>query len=224
MTLDTDNRKKGVFIVDDHPLVREWLATLINQQSDLQVWGEAGSAPEGLELIASTRPHAAVLDISMPGGSGIELIKNIKAVCPEVEVLVFSMHDESLYRERAFRAGARGYIRKREAPQDVLQAVRSVLEGKFYHKENTAEAMAGKFVGVKTPATDSLVEQLSDRELEVFHLLGRGFGLRQMAEELHVNVTTIRTYCARLKEKLKLSSAHELMREATSWHDRQSRK
>jgi DNA-binding NarL/FixJ family response regulator len=224
MPPEMDSPKKGVFIVDDHPLVREWLATLINQQSDLEVCGVAGSAAEGLELIVAAGPRVAIVDISMKGGSGIELIKEIKAVCPAVTVLVFSAHEESLYRERAIRAGAHGYVIKREATQEVLQAVRCVLEGKFYQSEKTAIVTAEKFAGLKTPATDSLAEKLSDRELEVFHLLGRGLGTRQIAEELRVNFRTVQAFCARIKDKLKLTSANQLMREATNWHDRQSRK
>src|SRR5208283_2221511 len=139
-----DRGKKRVFIVDDHPLVREWLATLINQQSDLEVCGEAGSASEGLERIPAAKPHVAVVDISMEGGSGIELIKNIKAICPKVEVVVFSVHDEALYAERAFRSGARGYIMKREATKHVLQAIRCVLEGKIYLGNKLVEMMAGR--------------------------------------------------------------------------------
>jgi len=219
MTPEADSQKRRIFIVDDHPLVREWLATLINQQSDLRVCGEAESASEGLKLIATARPHVAVVDIAMEGGSGIELIKNIKAAHPEVVVIVLSMHDEAFHCERALRAGARGYIMKREATKNVLQAIRSVLEGRLYISQRMAGMMAEKVVEGKSPDASSRVQRLSDRELEVFQLLGRGCSTRQIAQELHVNFRTVQTFCARIKEKLNLSSATELLREAMRWHD-----
>jgi|HubBroStandDraft_1064217.scaffolds.fasta_scaffold509008_1 DNA-binding NarL/FixJ family response regulator len=223
-TPDPDSPKRRIFIVDDHPLVREWLATLINQQSDLKVCGEAGSASEGIKLIPAVKPHVAVVDISMEGGSGIELIKDLKALCPEVLVIVLSMHDEGLYRERALRAGARGYVMKREATKTVLQAIRCVLEGKLYLSDKLARKLAGELVEGKTAATASPVELLSDRELEVFQLLGRGLGTRQIAEEMHVSFRTVQTFSARIKEKLNLTSATELLRVAMRWNDSQALK
>src|SRR5271154_6551596 len=178
-------QKAKVLLVDDHPLVREWLATLINQQSDLQVCGEADSAPKALQLIGTANPDIAVVDISMEGGSGIELIKNIKAGHAGVMVIVLSMHDEALYAERALRAGARGYIMKREATKRVLQAIRCVLGGKLYLSDKMALAMAEKFVDGRPGTAGFAIENLSDRELEVFHLLGKGCGTRQIADELH---------------------------------------
>jgi DNA-binding NarL/FixJ family response regulator len=217
-------QKAKVLLVDDHPLVREWLATLINQQSDLQVSGEADSAPKALQLIARINPEIAIVDISMEGGSGIELIKNIKASHPDVMVIVLSMHDEALYAERALRAGARGYIMKREATKGVLQAIRCVLGGKLYLSDKMAMTMAEKFVDGRPETTGSVVESLSDRELEVFQLLGRGYGTRQIAEQLHVSFKTVQAFCARIKEKLNLASATELLREAVRWHDSQEKK
>jgi DNA-binding NarL/FixJ family response regulator len=224
MTPDAGGAKKRIFIVDDHPLVREWLANLINRQSDIKVCGEAGSASEGLRLIARANPHVAIVDISMEGGSGVELIENIKATHPEVAIVVLSMHDESLYAERALRAGARGYIMKREATGNVLQAVRLVIEGKFYLSKKMANVLTEKFVEGKPPVTGSLVEVLSARELEVFQLLGRNYSTRQVAEKLRISVNTVQSFCARIKEKLTLSSATELLREAVLWHDRQKPK
>jgi len=218
---EPDSQKGRIFIVDDHPLVREWLATLINRQSDLMVCGDADNASDGLKLIATVKPHVAVVDISMQGGSGLELLKNIKAASPEVLVIVLSMHDEALYRERALRAGARGYVMKREATKRVLQAIRSVLGGKLYLSDNMAMLMAEKFVDGRPKTAGSVVERLSDRELEVFQLLGRGYSTRRIAEELHVSVKTIQAFCARIKEKLGLPSATELLRAATRWHDSQ---
>jgi DNA-binding NarL/FixJ family response regulator len=213
-------RKAEVLLVDDHPLVREWLANLINQQSDLQVCAEADSAPAALEMIGMAKPDIAIVDISMEGGSGLELIKNIKAGHPGVRVIVLSMHEEALYAERALRAGARGYIMKREVTKRILQAIRCVLGGKLFLSEKMAMTMAEKFVEGRPGTPDTVIENLSDRELEVFQLLGRGLSTRRIAEELHVSVKTVQAFQARIKEKLKLSSATELLREAVRWHDR----
>jgi DNA-binding NarL/FixJ family response regulator len=217
-------QKAKVLLVDDHPLVREWLGTLINQQSDLQVCGEADSAPKALQVIGVANPDIAIVDISMEGGSGIELIKNIKASHPDVMVIVLSMHEEALYAERALRAGARGYIMKREATKGVLQAIRGVLGGKLYLSDKMAMMMAEKFVDGRPKTGGSVIESLSDRELEVFQLLGRGYSTRQIADELHVSFKTVQAFCARIKEKLALSSATELLREAVRWHDSQHEK
>ncbi len=221
---DADSGKKRVFLVDDHPMVREWLAALINQQSDLKVCGEATSGADALNLIGSAKPHVAIVDISMEGGSGIELIKTIRAICPvipEVGVIVLTMHDEALYCERALRAGARGYIMKREATKNVLQAIRCVLRGEMFISEKMALMMAERFVEGKAPVTKSPVELLSDRELEVFQFLGRGYSTRQVAEEMHIGFKTAQAFNARIKVKLKLSNATELLREALRWHDSQ---
>ncbi|MDB6110888.1 MAG: Two component transcriptional regulator, LuxR family [Pedosphaera sp.] len=214
-------QKAKLLLVDDHPLVREWLANLINQQPDLQVCGEAANASAALELMGVAKPDIAIVDISLEGGSGIELIKNIKALYPGVIVIVLSMHDEMLYAERALRAGARGYIMKREATKKVLQAIRCVLGGKLYISEKVNAMMAEKFVEGRSAATDSPITQLSDRELEVFQLLGRGYSTRQIAEDLHVSFKTVQAFCARIKEKLSLTNATELLREAIRWHDSQ---
>lgn len=214
-------QKNKVLIVDDHPLVREWLANLINEQADLRVCDEASNAPQAFQKIGDENPDIVIVDISLEGGSGIDLIKNIKAAHPGVAMIVLSMHDESLYAERALRAGARGYIMKREATKKILQAIRAVLGGKLYISDKISGAMAEKFVdGHLTPAI-SPVEQLSDRELEVFQLLGRGYSTRQIADHLHVGFKTVQTYSARLKEKLKLDNATKLLHEAIRWHESQ---
>jgi DNA-binding NarL/FixJ family response regulator len=210
--------KSKILLVDDHPLVREWLANLINQQQDLQVCGEAANAAAALGAIESAKPDIAIVDISLEGGSGIELIKNIRALHPEVIVIVLSMHDEMLYAERALRAGARGYIMKREATKKVLQAIRCVLGGKLYVSDQVNSMMAEKFVEGRT-AAESPVAQLSDRELEVFQLLGRGCSTRQISEQLNVGFKTVQAYYARIKEKLNLTNATELLREAIRWHE-----
>jgi DNA-binding NarL/FixJ family response regulator len=217
-------QKAKVLLVDDHPLVREWLANLINQQTDLHVCGEADSAPTAMQMIGAIHPEVAIVDISMEGSSGIELIKNIKASHPDVRVIVLSMHDEALYGERALRAGARGYIMKREATKRVLEAIRSVLTGKLYLSDKMAMLMAEKFVVGHIKTAGSAIEKLSDRELEVFQLLGRCCTTRQIAEELHVSFKTVQSFCARIKDKLELSSAAELLRAAVRWHDSQQKK
>jgi DNA-binding NarL/FixJ family response regulator len=219
MTPDTASQSKSVFLVDDHPLVREWLTNLINQQSGLRVCGEAESGPQAREQILELKPDVAVVDIALKDSSGIELIKDLKQSCPEVAVLVLSMHEDSHYAERALRAGARGYIMKRETATKVIMAIRQVLAGKLYMSESLAAAMAAQFVTGKALATGSLVEQLSDRELEVFGLLGDGRGTRQIAESLGVSIKTVQAYCARIKEKLSLASATELVREAVRWRE-----
>jgi DNA-binding NarL/FixJ family response regulator len=213
-----------ILLVDDHPLVREGLVNLISQQADLQICGEATNEPQALELIRTAQPHVAIVDISLENGSGIELIKSIKAMFPAVTVLVLSMHDESLYAERALRAGARGYVMKREAAKKVIEAIRCVLAGQLYVSDKIAALMAEKFVEGRPAANASPLEQLSNRELEVFQLLGLGHNTRQIADHLHVGFKTVQAYCARIKEKLKLANATELLREAIRWHESQQAK
>lgn len=211
--------KSKIFLVDDHPLVREWLTNLIHQQPDLAVCGEAETAPEALQAIGKLKPEVAIVDISLKGGSGIELIKNLKTVQPRVAVIVLSMHDEDLYAERALRAGARGYIMKRETAKKVIAAIRQVLEGKLYLSERLTALFAEKFVEGDAPAASSSIGLLSDRELEVFQLLGQGYETRQIAGSLNISMKTVQAFCARIKEKLKLTSATELLREAIRWHE-----
>jgi DNA-binding NarL/FixJ family response regulator len=212
--------KIKILLVDDHPLVRGGVANLIHQQPDMEVCGEAAGEPQALQLIAATPPDVAVVDLSLESGSGLELIKNIKAMHPAVAMLALSMHDESLYAERALRAGARGYLMKREAAKKVIQGIRAVLAGQLFVSEKISAMMAERFVdGRTTPA--SPVEQLSDRELEVFQLLGRGQSTRQIADHLHVGFKTVQAYCARIKAKLQLANATELLRAAMQWNDSQ---
>ena len=219
MTPDIVPQPKRVFLVDDHPLVREWLTNLINQQPGLKVCGEAESGPEAREKIAALRPDIAIVDIALKDSSGIELIKDLKQICPEVAVLVLSMHEEPHYAERALRAGARGYVMKRETTRKVIAAISQVLAGKLCVSDTIAAAMAAQYVEGKTLATSSPAEQLSDRELEVFELLGQGRTTRQIAETLRVSIKTVQAYCARVKEKLNLGSATELLREAVRWYE-----
>jgi DNA-binding NarL/FixJ family response regulator len=211
--------KKTVFLVDDHPLVREWLTNLIHQQPDLKVCGEAETGRQARQAIVALKPDVAIVDIALKDSSGIELIKDLKQSSPALAVLVLSMYEESHYAERALRAGARGYIMKRETTRKVITAIRQVLQGKLYVSESLAAAMAAQFVAGKALATSSPVGQLSDRELEVFELLGDGRGTRQIAEALGVSIKTVQAYCARIKEKLNLASATELVREAVRWRE-----
>jgi DNA-binding NarL/FixJ family response regulator len=213
--------KIKILLVDDHPLVREGLVNLISQQPDLEICGEAANEPQALELIGTARPDVAIVDITLENGSGIELIKSIKAIHPAVKTLVLSMHDESLYAERALRAGARGYIMKREAARKIIDGIRAVLAGQLYVSEKIAAMMAEKFVDGRPSADVSPIGQLSNRELEVFQLLGRGYSTRQIAEHLHIGFKTVQAFSARIKEKLKLANATELLREAMRWHESQ---
>jgi DNA-binding NarL/FixJ family response regulator len=216
------SQKAKVYIVDDHPLVREWLTNLIHQQPDFLVCGEAETAADAFQAITTLKPDVAIVDISLKEGSGLELIKNVKGNCPAVPVIVLSMHDESLYAERAIRAGARGYIMKRETTKRIIDAIRTVLGGKLYLSERLTDLFAKKFLNGHLPTDSSPIEQLSDRELEVFQLLGQGYETRQVAESLHISMKTVQAYCARIKEKLNLASALELLREAIRWHEERS--
>lgn len=209
---------KRIFLVDDHPLVREWLTQLIDQQPDLTVCGEAGSAPEAVAALAAARADLAIVDLSLEDSTGLDLVKSLQRLTPTVPVLVLSMHDESLYAERVFRAGARGYVNKRESAQRVVEAVRRVLDGKLYVSEKAAEILAAQTVRGRTPG-EPAIDRLSDRELEVFEKLGQGIGTRQIAEDFSVSIKTVQAYCARIKEKLNVGSATELLREAVRWHD-----
>jgi DNA-binding NarL/FixJ family response regulator len=222
MSLTDDPLKRRVFLVDDHPLVREWLTTLINQQSDLLVCGEAGDAPQALDAIEKLQPDAAVIDMTLASGSGIELIKDLRRSCPRLAIVVLSMHDESLYAERALRAGARGYVTKRETTKKIVAAIRKVLEGGIYTSEHFAVSMAEKLVGGRGTAVISPAADLSDRELEVFKMLGAGMETRQIGESLGISMKTVQVYCARMKEKLSVKTMNELLREAVRWAEGQN--
>jgi DNA-binding NarL/FixJ family response regulator len=222
MSVIKDNKQRNrIFLVDDHPLVREWLTNLLNQQPDLEVCGEAETAADALRGIEATNPKLAIIDISLNAASGLELVKDLCIQHPSVAPLVLSMHEEELYAERAMRAGARGYVRKRETSKDILAAIRRVLQGGIYVSEKLSNAMALKFLkGQEGVGVAQLrVEQLSDRELEVFCMLGQGRSTSQIAEALHLSVKTVQAYCVRAKEKLGLITAAELVREAILWEE-----
>ncbi|MEO6337108.1 MAG: response regulator transcription factor [Verrucomicrobiota bacterium] len=203
-----------ILIVDDHPILREGLAQLINQEKDLRICGQFEEASKAFDSIATLKPDLALVDISLKGSSGIELLKNIRTNYSKMFVLVLSMHDESLYAERVLRAGAAGYIMKQEAAEKVLEAIRKVLKGEIYLSEKMSAKLMHQLVGGRATATGSLMERLSDRELEVFGLIGQGRGTRQIAEQLHLSVKTIESHRAHIKEKLSLKNATELVHRA----------
>jgi DNA-binding NarL/FixJ family response regulator len=206
-----------VFLVDDHPLVREWLSQLIQREDDLAVCGEAEDAQEALKKIEETKPDIVVADISLKQTHGLELVKDLQARHPSLPVLVLSMHDESLYAERVLRAGAKGYITKQEATKRILHAVRQVLNGQIYISEKMASRMVHKMVLGRADSQKSPIERLTDRELEVFQLIGRGQATRRIAAELHLGVKTVESYRARIKEKLKLEDGTQLLQHAIQW-------
>jgi len=213
---------RKIFLVDDHPLVREWLGNLIAGHEGLEVAGEAEDAPEALAAISCLQPDVAVVDLSLARGSGLELIKDIRSVCPEVAVLVLSMHEEATYAERALRAGAMGFVVKRETARNIIAAIRSVLAGKVFVSDQFAQAVVRRMV-VAPGEERSPVEILSDRELEVFEMIGRGIDTKGVAEELHLSLKTVQAYCARIKEKMDLGSAQELLRAAVLWCERRNK-
>jgi DNA-binding NarL/FixJ family response regulator len=206
--------KAKVFLVDDHPIVRQGLGLLINREPDLVVCGEAEDAPSALQRMASAQPDLMVIDISLDGPDGLELLKIIRLKEPILPVLILSMHEESTYAERSLRAGANGYIMKQEATERVLVAIRRILEGKVYLSERLTNKMLEQFVhGAGSSKNDPLMT-LSDRELEVYRLIGAGHGTRQIADQLHVSVKTVESYQAHIKEKLSLRNARELVQHA----------
>lgn len=192
---------------------------LIGQEDDLEVCGEAGEPRDAQRAIIKAEPDIIVIDLSLGEYSGMDLIRSLRSQNQDLSLIVLSMHDEKLYAERVIRAGARGYVMKREMSGTILSAIRQVLLGKLYVSPEVAEMFAEKFVDRKLPADASPIEQLSDRELEVFSLLGQGYETRRIAENLHLSVKTVQAYCARIKEKLNLANGTELLREAVYWHE-----
>jgi DNA-binding NarL/FixJ family response regulator len=211
--------KSKIFIVDDHPLVREWLAHLVDQTPDLAVCGGAENASGALQEIARLNPDLAIIDLSLGSDSGIDLIRAIREKFPKIALVVLSMHDERVYAERAIRAGARGYVMKRESSKKVVEAIHEVLSGNLYLSKAMTDHFAQSFIFRGSEDDLSPAGQLSDRELEVFRLIGQGYETREISETLKVNIKTIQTYCTRIKEKLKLHSGSELVREAIRWNE-----
>ena len=210
-------KKKRILVVDDHPVFRHGIASLIGNEPDLTVCGEAANSPSALEAMRRLKPDAALIDISMPGANGIELIKLMKAEQPRLPLLILSIHDESLYALRALRAGASGYVMKAEALDFVLTALRKVLTGEVYVSPRFSERLIFKAVHSLEGGMGSPVDKLSDRELEVLQLLGRGFGTREVASELNLSIKTVETHRAHIKEKLGFKDASEMVRFAIDW-------
>ena len=213
-----------VFIVDDHPLVREWLANLLRLEHDLAVVGEASEPVAALAAMKAHPPEVAVVDISLEHGSGLDLIKDLRAQLPAVAVVVLSMHEEVTDLERAFRAGASGYVMKRESTSQIVEAIRQGHRGKIFAKPAVLAQLTARFMGRAPGAPSTPGEVLSDRELEVFRRLGEGQSTREISEALGVSLKTIQTYCARIKEKLALDDGQELARVAYHWHEKQVRR
>ena len=211
--------KSRVFIVDDHPLVREGLTNLINGQDDLIICGEAKNSAEAFDGIMKTHPDVALIDISLENESGLELVKQLGSQFAQVALIVLSMHDEALYAERALRAGVRGYVMKHETSKSVLASIRRVLGGGVYVSERFVNRIARMVSSAREPVASSPVERLSDRELEIFRLLGQGRTTSQIAADLNLSLKTVQAYCARAKEKFGVTSLTELLRAAIRWDD-----
>jgi DNA-binding NarL/FixJ family response regulator len=209
--------KLRVFVVDDHPIVRQGLAQMINREPDLTVCGEAEEAAIALHAIINERPDILIIDISLKGPDGLELLKNIRTRYPSLPVLILSMHDESIYAERALRAGANGYIMKHEAAEKVLVAVRQILSREIYVSERVANRILHHYISGTATAKQSPLADLSDRELEVFRLIGEGHSTRTIAEELHLSIKTVESYQAHIKDKLSLKNGRELVQHAIQW-------
>jgi len=208
---------KRLLVVDDHPMMREGLAQLVHHESDLTVCGEAGSAQDALGLVDKLKPHLVLADISLPDKSGLELIRDLGAVHPGLPILVISMHDESLHAERALRAGARGYIMKQEGGGRIMEAIRQVLGGQVYVSAKMSARILETFSCGRTRISRSPVERLTDREFEVFRLIGQGVATREIAKRLSLSVKTIEVHRANIKRKLNLKGATELVRHAVRW-------
>lgn len=210
-------RRRRIVIVDDHPILRKGLAMVIDQEQDLLVAGEAEDAAAGLRMVEALIPDVVIVDLSLPGVDGIELIKTLKARHREVPALVVSMHDENLYAERALRAGARGYIVKQEAVDNVLVAIRKVLRGEIFVSDRIATRMVESLIGGDRKGANSPLDLLSDRELTVFRMIGQGLGTRGIAESLHLSVKTVESHRSHIKVKLQLASGVELVKHAVGW-------
>jgi DNA-binding NarL/FixJ family response regulator len=213
-------QKHRVFLVEDHPVTREGLAQLLNQQADLEVCGQAGSAREALDAVEASAPDLVLVDISLAETSGIELIKDLTTRHKELRILVLSTHDETLYAERSLRAGARGFVMKHEPTAQVMAAIRLVLGGGIYLSQRMRGRLLHKLARRPAAETGSDLDQLSDRELEVFQLIGRGHSTAQIAAGLNVSVSTVETHRAHIKQKLRLENASELVQRAVEWVQR----
>ena len=216
-------KKTRILIVDDHPMTRAGLVHLINHQPEMVVDGEAEDAAQALDLVASKRPDLMLIDITLPGKSGLELIKDVKAMFPDLPMLVLSMHDESLYADRVLRAGARGYITKHEGGDKLMGAIRHVLNGRIYVSESMSAHILEIFSGGQAGIDRSSIQKLSDREFEVFEALGEGLSSHQIAKKLHLSAKTVDAHRANIKTKLKINTAAELISFSARWTATQSK-
>jgi len=216
-----DRRK--ILIVDDHPIVRDGLIRLIHEEQSLTVCGQAEDAHQALKAISESRPDIAIVDITLKSSDGIDLMKSIRSQYPKLPVLILSMHDETLYAERALRAGAKGYIMKQEASEKLMEAVHEILSGRIYCSDNISRRVMRKFARGKADIKDSPIDSLSDRELQVFRLIGCGYRTSEIAKKLYLSVKTIETYRTHIKEKLNLANSAELLRYAILWVNSQQR-
>lgn len=215
--MQKQTKKRKVLIIDDHPIVRQGLQQCLDQEDDLKVCGQLESGENALSTIEKTSPDLLIVDISLPDGNGISLLKKIRAQFPKIPSLVLSMHDESLYAERALRAGAKGYVMKQQPADTLLLAIRKVLDGEIYLSEKMSNILVNRLVGADRRSEKLGVEGLSDRELEVFQLIGKGIKTRDIATKLNVSVKTVETHRARIKEKIGLGSSTELVHYAVNW-------
>jgi DNA-binding NarL/FixJ family response regulator len=215
---------KRLLIIDDHPMMRTGLAQLIDNEGDLKVCAEADNAGQAIDLVAKQKFDLALCDISLPDKNGLELIKDIRALNPDLPILVVSMHDEMIYAERVLRAGGRGYIMKQAGGEKFIRAIRQVLAGQIYVSEKMSSRILEKFSGGNKKSDDSPVSKLSDRELEVFQLIGHGKGTRDIAEQLHLSVKTVEVHRANIKSKLEIKTATDLVRFAVRWVDSEGEK
>jgi len=215
--------RKRLLIVDDHPMMRTGLAQLIDNEADLKVCAEADNASQAITAVAKQKFDLALVDLSLPDKNGLELIKDLRTLNPELPILVVSMHDEMIYAERVLRAGARGYIMKQEGGQKFLQAIRRVLAGQIFVSEKMSARVLESLSGNVTDSTASPVRRLSDREFEVFQLISQGFGTSNIATRLHLSIKTVEVHRANIKQKLNLTTATELVRYAVRWLDAQGK-
>lgn len=217
--LEKKARPSRVLIIDDHVMMREGVAEIIEHAEDLTICGTASTANEGLDALKKLKPDLVLVDITLPGKNGIEFIKDARAMHPGLRILVMSMHDESLYADRVLRAGGRGYIRKQEGGDKLIEAMRRVLRGEIAVSEKITGRLLESFTGRKT--MDSPLEGLSDRELEVFQLIGQGKTMKEIADELHLSPKTIEVHRSNIRQKLKIKSAAELISYAARWSQTQ---
>jgi DNA-binding NarL/FixJ family response regulator len=211
------NKATNILLVDDHPVVRDGFAEVINRETDLTVCATAEDRTGALAAIEKKRPGLVVIDLTLKNSSGMELIKDIHTRWPELLILVVSMHNENLYAERVLRAGARGYITKQQATRDILLAIRRVLSGGIYLNETTGAAVLARLAATPQAKEDAVLDQLTDRELQVFELTGQGFNTREISAQLHIDMKTVETYRLRIREKLNLESSSELLKLAIRW-------